>query len=283
LLFLKAAEKLLQRQDTIFQQAVRSADLRYRTGEGTLLEKAATETQANEMRNLLRQNQADQVIAARQLQAFIVSDNAVNIAADDLQPLPFDAPWDSLSLDNNISLSYYRQEATVAQRRTQVEAAKALPEFIVGYFNQTLIGNQTVNNQDVYFGSNKRFQGFIVGVNIPLWFGPYSARVNASRYAAKAVAANYDAFRGNLKRQFDIAHQEFVKSKNNLAYHQASASPNATLILRQSQLAYEKGEIGYAAHLLNLRQALTIQQGYLQAINQYNQTIIFIEYLTGIK
>jgi len=283
LLYLKSEEKLLQQQDTIFQQAVRSADLRYRTGEGTLLEKTATEAQANEMRNLLRQNQADQSIAARQLQALMATDNVVSIAADEVEPLPFHDLLDSTSVDNNISLSYFRQEAAVAQKRTQVEAARALPEFVVGYFNQTLIGNQTVNNQEVYFGSGKRFQGFIVGVNIPLWFGPYSARVSASRYAAKAEAASYDALRGNVKRQFDVAHQEFVKSKNNLSYYQTSASPNASLIIRQSQLSYEKGEIGYAAHLLNLRQALTIQQGYLQAINQYNQTIIYIEYLTGKK
>jgi len=184
---------------------------------------------------------------------------------------------------HNPSLEYFRQQVEIADRKRQVESAKALPDFLVGYFNQTLIGNQTVNNQDVYFGSNKRFQGFIVGVNIPLWFGPYAARVQAARYNTKAETANYEAFQGNIRRQFDIARQEFLKSKNNLEYYKTSASPNAALITKQSQLSYQKGEIGYAEHLLNLRQALTIGQNYLLAMNQYNQTIIYIEYLTGIK
>lgn len=283
LLYLKEEKKLLQRQDTIFQQAARAASLRYKTGEGTLLEKTAIETHANEMQNLLFQNTADQSIASRQLQALMSVEQPVDIAEDGLQQRLVDETLDSTAIINSTSLAYLRQQVEIANRKKQVETAKALPEFMVGYFNQTLIGNQTVNNQDVYFGSNKRFQGFIVGVNIPLWYGPYAARINAAKYAAKAETANFDAFQINLKRQFDVALQEFIKNKNSVEYYKTSALPNAALITKQSQLAYQKGEIDYTAHQLNLRQALTIQQDYLRALNQYNQTTIYLDYLTGTK
>jgi cobalt-zinc-cadmium resistance protein CzcA len=66
-----------------------------------------------------------------------------------------------------------------------------------------------------------------------------------------------------------------------LGYYQASALPNASLILKTSKIAYDKGEMAYSEFLMNLRQANTIQENYLMAIYQINQSIYTLEFLAG--
>jgi cobalt-zinc-cadmium resistance protein CzcA len=48
----------------------------------------------------------------------------------------------------------------------KLETASTLPDFNVGYFNQSLIGVQSINGADVNFDGSKRFQGFNVGVSV---------------------------------------------------------------------------------------------------------------------
>ena len=46
-------------------------------------------------------------------------------------------------------------------------------------------------------------------------------------------------------------------------------------------VAIGKGEIGYVEYIQNLTQATNIKSQYLDYLNQYNQTIININYLTA--
>ena len=71
--------------------------------------------------------------------------------------------------------------------------------------------------------------------------------------------------------------------KNNLDYYLRSSLPNAHLILKQAQVAFQQGEIGYPEYLLGIRNAITIKENYLKTLNNYNQSVIYIQYLTGKK
>jgi cobalt-zinc-cadmium resistance protein CzcA len=51
--------------------------------------------------------------------------------------------------------------------------------------------------------------------------------------------------------------------------------------LKQVQTAYQNGEIGYAEYLLGLRNANSIRENYLQTLQQYNLSIIQLEFLAG--
>ena len=46
---------------------------------------------------------------------------------------------------------------------------------------------------------------------------------------------------------------------------------------------YEKGEIDYVEYIQNLKTAVEIHLLYANAINDYNQTIIMLNYLQGNK
>lgn len=281
-LYLISQQRLLSEEDSIFQRLLQTTDLRYRTGEGTLLEKATVSTQAAEIKNQLSQNLADQRIVASQLQALLSTDSVVVIDEGQAQEYMV-APEVAPDLLQNPSIKFSQQQINVATRRRKVEVAKVLPDFTVGYFNQTLIGYQNVAGQEVYYGSSKRFQGFQFGVAIPLWIGPYAAKMKAMKYNVLEEQAKAEAQTRNIKSQYEQSFQSFVKNKNSLDYYKNQALPNAALIRKQSQVAYEKGEISYGQYLLNAQHVLTINQNYRNTLNQYNQSIIYLEYLIGKK
>jgi cobalt-zinc-cadmium resistance protein CzcA len=122
-----------------------------------------------------------------------------------------------------------------------------------------------------------------VGVSIPLWFVPHQGRVKAAAYNQQAAQSYYEYRQVTLNGQMDQALQQYAKNKSSLEYYRTSALPNADLILRQSQTAFRSGEIGYAEYLIGVRNGISIKEGFLQTLNEYNQSIIYIEFLSGNK
>ena len=122
---------------------------------------------------------------------------------------------------------------------------------------------------------------FQVGLSLPLWFVPHQGRSQAAEYSKQAAQANYQNEKLLLEGQLQQAAQQYAKSKSSLNYYRESALPNADLILKQVQTALRSGNIGYAEYLLGVRNAISIKEGFLQTLNDYNQSIIYIEFLAG--
>lgn len=281
LAFVKARHELLLQQDSIYEGFLKSASLRYKTGETKLLEQATAETQRNEVKNQLRQNEATVVILRTQLKTLLNSEQLPEISENELTEISFDVSRDT-TLFANPFLSYVRQQVEVAKSQKKVETAKFAPDLLIGFFNQTLIDIINAENGAVA-NSNTRFTGFQVGVSIPLWFFPHQGRVKAAAFNQKAAESNYTNQQKIIQGQWKQAAQLYGKNKNSLEYYRSSALPNADLILKQSQIAFRAGEIGYPEYLLGVRNAISIKEGYLQTLSDYNQSIIYIEFLSGIK
>lgn len=280
LLFLKARHQLLVQQDSLFAGFVKSSTLRYETGESTLLEKTTAETQQNEVRNQIRLNEADISIFLTQLQTLLQRQTRVD-ASGVLIELPFPTDVDTASLSANPALAYVRQQVEIERSQKKLNVARSMPDFTIGYFNQTLQGFQRVDGQDQFFGSDKRFTGIQAGISIPLWFVPFGARTKASELTRQSSQARYERFEVDLQGRLKVAVQDYLKNRNSLTYYKESALPNASLILKQSQTSYDSGEISFAEYLIGLRNVNAIREGYLQTLNQYNQSIISIEFLLG--
>ena len=79
----------------------------------------------------------------------------------------------------------------------------------------------------------------------------------------------------------EITLGEYLKNRKRYDYFVTSALANAALILKNSRIAYQNGEIGYTEYLLNLKQANGIYEGRLMALLQLSQSINQLEFLTG--
>jgi len=279
--YLYARQSLLKKQDSIYTGFARSATARYKAGESTLLEKSTADTQSNETRNTLSQDESNIEIYLSQLQVLLGSDARVAIADKTFNQKDFDAVGDGNAINANPTLAFIQQQIEVADRQKKVERSKALPDLTFGYFNQSLIGTPTDATGLELADSGNRFQGFQVGVAIPVFFGSYSSKVKSAAINKEIAGQNLESHKINLKGQYEQAIQEYLKNKKSVDYYKNSGLPNADLLLSKSEAAYKNGDISYAENLLNLRTANGIRENNLSAILQYNLSIIKLEYLAG--
>ena len=282
LAYVYARQQLLLQQDSIFQGFFKSANARYRAGETNLLEKTTAEVQLNDAKNQLRQNESDILVLRTQLKTLLNSSPLPDVPHLGLTKLQFETKVDSAMLDANPSLSLTRQQVEVAQAEKKLESAKAAPDLLIGYFNKTLIG--TINPENGFVsGRSNRFSGVEVGLAIPLWFAPYQGRVKAAELTYQSARTSFHYQQATLQSQWQQAFQQFEKNRKSLEYYQASAMPNASLILRQSEASFKGGEIQYTEYLMGVRNALQIREAFFATLNDYNQSIILMEFLTGNK
>lgn len=281
--YLQAERNLLLSQDSIYTSFANASNSRFKAGENTLLEKTTAETQLMEVKNLLAQNQSNVLIYQSQLQALMNSKIPVQIEQKPIAKLELTLPSDSTAYAQNPFLLYMKQQIEISNKQKKVETAKVLPEFTLGYFNQSLIGYQNTNGTDTYYGASKRFTGFQVGVSIPLWIVPQTAKVKAAGLNQKVMESNFEQYQTNVQNQYSQYLQEYMQDKNTLEYYEKSAIPNAELIIKQADKGFKNGEIGYVEYLQSIRTALTIKSNHLSSLNQYNQSIIKLEFLLGKK
>lgn len=281
LLFWISHKDLLLKQDTMYTQFVKAADLRYKTGDGTLLEKTSADARLSEIQNKLKMTDSEIQSLNLKLQALMGVSYQVSIESKESLMRPFILANDSTAVAANPQLAYIKQQIEIAEKEKSVISKSGLPEFKIGYFNQTLYGGALNDANTQFAGAGNRFQGVQVGLVIPLWFSPQVNKNKAAQTQVQINQLNYENEQIMFQSYYDQAIQHYIAAKNNLDYYQQVASPNANLIETQSQSSYSKGEISYTEHLLNLQQVILIRETYLNAVSNYNQTVVYIEYLTA--
>lgn len=279
--YLTAKKKLLLYQDSLYSGFTRAAELRAKSGETNRLEMITARSQSMEIRNQLFQVTTDIGIAGRKLKLLLNTSFEPVPAENYLHKIDFVFPSDSTTVEGNPSLNYVRQQTEVSKFEKQLERSQMLPDFNIGYFSQTIIGTQDINGVSKNFGHDYRFSGIQAGISIPVWFAPFRARTKAANFneiAARTDAESYARrVAGNYRSQLD----EYGKFSASVDYYEKQAVPEARLIIDQATLSYKAGALDYLDYVLTLDKALTIKQNYLDALNNCNQTIISIEYITG--
>jgi cobalt-zinc-cadmium resistance protein CzcA len=281
--YAKAKQTLLLKQDSIFVVFLKSAELRLKTGESNVLEKATAESQLYEIRTLKSQNDADILIFQNQLQTLMNSNEAITSQGMILDKRILSITNDSTTIANNPALQYFRQQVKVADAGKNVEKSRLMPDFILGYFNQSLYGTINYRNPTEIARSANRFQGVMVGVAFPLWAKPQLARIKANEANKNAALASFELYQKNLQGQYAQAFQEYQKFKNSIEYYEKNALPTADIISKNALENYQSGNIGYIEFSQGLNRVLVIQNNYLTILSQYNQSIINIEFLIGNK
>lgn len=282
LAYAKERHLLLLRQDSIFQEFVRSASKRYQAGETKLLEQTTAETQRNEARIQIQQNEAEILGLKSQLKTLIHSKDLPDILSSSLAPISLVPLIDSTGYSDNPSLAYWKQQTDVAEKEKKLQVAKAAPDLLIGFFNQTLTGTADIETGRLAT-SSERFTGVHLGLSIPLWFAPHQARIRAAEFNNRAAESNFYYFQESLQNQLQQAVRQSIIYKSNLDAYLNFSLKNADLILMQAQIAFKEGEIDYAEYLFGIKNAINIKENYLRALNDYNQSVIYIEYLTGKK
>ena len=143
------------------------------------------------------------------------------------------------------------------------------------------MGNQDVNGTPRYYSSSDRFTGIKAGIAIPLWFKPNSSKIEALKINHQIAQTNAQYYKSALSGEFEALLQEYSKFKSSIDYYEQSALPQADIIINQSTKSYKLGNMDYLEYIQSLSRALLVKNNYLETLNQYNQSVLAIEFLTG--
>ncbi|MFD2933641.1 CusA/CzcA family heavy metal efflux RND transporter [Spirosoma flavum] len=282
LMYLAERSNLLRSQDSLLIAFQSATELRLKTGEGTTVEVATARNQLGELRNVLAQTYADREITQSRLQTLLNTNQPLQLTDSTLTRRVLPMVSDSATLAQTPELALLREQTEVAVRQTYVERAKLLPSFSLGYFNQSLIGTYTVDNQEVTYRGGKRFQGVTAGIAIPLFTGPQRARIEAAQLGQQLSDANLMLAQRNLQGELRGLIQDIRKQQSSLTYYEQTGLPTARLLADQANRAFRAGEIAYLQLSQALTQAYQTRTGYVDTINQYNQAVIALEQLLGL-
>ncbi len=278
LLFLRERLRLRMQADSLMAELAKAAAVRYRTGEGTLLELTTAETQHREAQMQLVQARAEYTAQLSRLSAL------VNSPVADVEGILHERSFpaaDSLITENSPLWVREFRKLEVARATTITERSRLWPDLRIAYFNQTLIGVQNINGTDVYFGAGTRFSGFEAGITLPLWLVPFQSRIKAAKLNERASAAALQQTKLQLQSRWIQLLQELNATAEILQYYREKGLPAADLMVEQSRKAFRAGEVHYMIALTSHQQAIRIKEEYANARNTWNQLIIELEFLMG--
>ncbi len=278
ILYWSAMNQVLQKQEEYLQGLVNATALRFKTGESNLLEKTTAQTKQQALVQLRKQN--DGLIISEKIKLKHLLNLQEDFVLAESSFLPSKALYtDSVYIRQNPVLQIAIQQVQLAQATQNLEKAQKKPEFLAGYFLQSLIGNQEMAGKTTHYNGLPRFQGVNLGINIPLFSKASNARIQATSTEILVQQKNAEYLKNQLSSQLLLQLEEQKVNQSLIDYYVQTALPNATLIGNNAQKAFQNGEIGYVEYLQALETVLSIQQNYLNAISQFNQNNVNIQYL----
>jgi heavy metal efflux system protein len=275
--YLKEKEKLLLRVDSLYTTFLTTAKLRLAAGESNILEKATAETQRGQINQQLRQLQQDYAIVQLQLKLLLNTD--LELVPDKAAiKLSIPASNDTSLVNRNPSVKLLQQQQEITLAKLKVEKSKLLPDISAGYFTMSMVG---FGADEKLYTYSSRFQSVQLGLGIPLFFSTQKARINSLKTVQTIALNNFRAGLQKYTTQYRQALQQYERYSQAISYYEATALPNAELILNTAIIQLKNGDINYLQWMLLVNQGITIQGEYIDTIKNLNKSIIEINSLTN--
>ena len=257
-------------QDTLYEKIKLAAIRQFNAGQIDYLQQIFAETQYGEIHNQYLQALTKATALKAQLQwitgvkdAIAVEPLVINSSPSQFALIP-----DSTALLSNPTIQLLQQQQAVAKQNITLQKSKSLPGLAFGYFNQ--------GERDTRW-----FNRFRLGITIPLWFEQYKGRINAAKTEQQVIQSKQEGLQQELSVQVINANSEMQTSWQSLQYYQQTGLRKAQEVIVTSQRFFVSGEIDYISLMRNTNDAYSIYQKYLEAVRNYNLSIIKYQYLMG--
>ena len=268
--FTDSLVKQLYIQDTLYEKIKLSAIRQFNAGQIDYLQQTFAETQYGEIHNLYLQSITRSKAIKAQLQwltgikdSIVVEPLVINITQ-----APFPIVPDSMALLANPGVQLLQQQQAVAKQNIALQKSKALPGLAFGYFNQ--------GERDTKWNNRFRF-----GITIPLWFGQYKGNISAAKTEQQVIQSRQEGLQQELSAQVINANSEMQANWQSVQYYQQTGLRKAQEVITTSQRFFASGEIDYISFMRNNNDAYSIYQKYLEAVRNYNLSVINYQYLMG--
>ncbi|MDP2454472.1 MULTISPECIES: CusA/CzcA family heavy metal efflux RND transporter [Chryseobacterium group] len=282
LLYRKEQRTLNEELIALYEKILRAADIRFQTGETNILEKYNANTRLQEAISQKLQTEEYIKIHLEQLKRYTGNQTIEDIMETTLIEKFLDVSPQSAIFNNNPDLLALKSQIEVAKEEIRVEKSRLLPDFSVGYFNQSLVGNFEKNGVSKFYGVGKRFQGVELGISIPIFAKAQKAKIKAAEINQQIQEAKVDAFSFSLSQRGSTLLSDLKRLQIQINFYRETALPQAKLLITKSQRAFEVGEMDYYQVSQSINNAVEVQKQYIESLNQYNQTAIELELISGL-
>jgi cobalt-zinc-cadmium resistance protein CzcA len=277
ILILKEKEKLLIQADSIYSSFLTKAELRFKTGESNILERATAKTQRGGIFLQLKSLQDEIELAKLQFQLVLNTRLKSEPEAINVQ-IYLSNSTDRPILAEHPLLKFSDQQKLIASANSKLEKSRFLPELNLGYFNSSIKG---IGANDIYYPSSKRFGAAYFGIGIPVFTSSQKAKVNASVVSEKIAENNYQTQLSALETHYQSARSHYETYLGALTYYEQTSMPEANIIRQTADKQFINGEINYLEWVMLNNQAIVIKNNRLDIIKVLNESIINLNYINS--
>ena len=264
ILYLLNKQGVYQRIDSIYNRFSENQSFRYEQGDISYMDLLNSKAIQQQIKININELNYDLEIAYQKLNAIMQYDSAFVVPFQILELVPVKVS----SIESSSGLLLMKKETEYQNAMLRVQRNRLLPDIALGYFNGT----------NWYEGS-QHYQGFQVGLAVPLFYGEQKARINASKIVVdinENLQANYISITNARHLELMI---ELKKYQESLTLYDSSGRELSKEIIRTSEKSFEVGEIDFFHFVISVENALTLTINYLDNVAKYNQVALEINYL----
>lgn len=171
-------------------------------------------------------------------------------------------------LINNLTYRTDILQVAVDEQRVSLEKQKVLPGFTIAYLNQ--------GEKSTIFENR-----FYAGLRIPIWFWQYKGNIAAAKARVEESKYKTAADMQELRGEMQGAYNNYLTYGDLLFSYRSGIIADADALSNAAARFYNSGSTAYSDYLRNLNDMNEVRMLYLEAIKNYNQSLIYIQYLNG--
>ncbi len=166
---------------------------------------------------------------------------------------------------NSPDLALYSQVVNLAKSNIGYQRSQLSPSFKAGYFNQQIDGI-------------RGFDGWQLGIGIPLWFFPQRSRIQIARVEKSIAENDYRMQKASTEYDITALYNQLQLLNERIEFYQNRMLANAAIIESNALQMYQSGEIGYIEYIQNILTANKSREDFWTLVKEHNQIIYQLEY-----
>lgn len=257
-------QRVLKTLDSLYSNFVNIAARRFELGETNYLEKITAVSKQKLINIKYMESQQNVTLAYGVLAKIVQSKDTFTVAKESVLKV---AP-NTIDVSSSAELGYYQNRVLLLQAQRSFEKQQLLPEISLNYF------------QGTNSGLNSSLYGYQVGVKIPLLFGGQSSRIKAAGIAEEIAIEESNQYKTQLNSKFKALHIQMNQLSTAISYYEKEGTALSDEILKTANGSFRNGEIDFYEYIQSLESVYEVKLEYLNKLNEYNNIVIDINYLT---
>lgn len=251
--------------DSIYKDFSRMASRKFEEGESTYLEKITAQSKQKQVEAQLVKVRNQLVNTSNQIRSFVQSDVELSIEGE----TPHRFTLDNLnSVENLPDFVLSELQTQQAKRSEQLAKNELLPGISASYFMRS---NSSID---------KNFEGYQIGLNIPLLFFGNRSKIKARQLENEMMAVAQEETKIQLEQKQKALINSLSSQDQSLATFEDGQLKVADEIFKTANLSFKNGEIDFFRFIQSLETAQQIKLEYLQQLMDFNAIVISLNYLT---